>query len=262
MKVTLITANDIRHNYLINLLAKNFEQIFVIQESFIDLDKKSQKVDAKENLVVDYFRKVSKAQHVIFGHENFSTYSNNVEILKIRSGKINNISLIDFSKFLNSDIYIVFGSSYLKGDLIKFLIKNNAINIHMGISPFYRGSDCNFWALYDNNPHLVGATIHFISEGLDNGSILYHALSNLKNDSFIYSMSTVKSAFLSIVERIKSKLIFEMKSVKQDKSKEIRYTKKLDFNKEVISEYFSKKIDLNKKKFDETLFKDPFYLDQ
>jgi len=39
----------------------------------------------------------------------------------------------------------------------------------MGISPYYRGNDCNFWALNDNNPHLVGSTIHLLSKGLDNG---------------------------------------------------------------------------------------------
>ena len=50
----------------------------------------------------------------------------------------------------------------------------------MGISPYYRGTDCNFWAMYDNNPHLVGSTIHLLTKGLDSGPILYHALSKLK----------------------------------------------------------------------------------
>ena len=52
-------------------------------------------------------------------------------------------------------------------NLINFLIKKKTINIHMGISPYYRGSDCNFWAMYDNNLHLVGGTVHLISKGLD-----------------------------------------------------------------------------------------------
>ena len=66
---------------------------------------------------------------------------------------------------------------YIKGPLVNFLIKKKAINIHMGISPYYRGADCNFWAMYDGNSHLVGATIHMLSKGLDSGSILYHAMS-------------------------------------------------------------------------------------
>ena len=33
------------------------------------------------------------------------------------------------SEFLNSDFYVVFGSSYIKGQLIEFLIEKKAINI-------------------------------------------------------------------------------------------------------------------------------------
>lgn len=47
----------------------------------------------------------------------------------------------------------------------------------MGLSPYYRGTDCNFWALYDKKPQYVGATIHLLSKGIDSGPTLYHALS-------------------------------------------------------------------------------------
>ena len=43
----------------------------------------------------------------------------------------------------------------------------------MGVSPYYRGADCNFWALYDSNYHLVGSTIHYLSKGIDSGDIIY-----------------------------------------------------------------------------------------
>ena len=76
----------------------------------------------------------------------------------------------------------------------------------MGVSPYYRGADCNFWALYDNNPHYVGATIHLLSKGLDSGPILYHALSNRKENVFEYSMSTVVSAFHSLKKNWKKKV--------------------------------------------------------
>ena len=72
-------------------------------------------------------------------------------------------------------------------------------------------------------------------------------------------MSTVKSAFHSIAERIKDGSIFKIKPLIQDKTKEIKYTKKGDFSEEVVKEYFEKKIDLNSKKFDNTLLKDPFF---
>ena len=132
----------------------------------------------------------------------------------------------------------------------------------MGISPYYRGTDCNFWALYDNNPHLVGATIHLLSKGLDSGPILYHALSNIKTDPFVYTMSTVKSAFHSLKDRILNKSILNFKSIKQDRKKQIRYSKSIEFNERVIDEYFKKKIDLNSKKIDYSLLKEPFFLNK
>ena len=155
----------------------------------------------------------------------------------------------------------MFGSSYIKGDLVNFLVLQKAINIHAGISPYYRGSDCNFWALYDNNLHLVGSTIHFLSKGLDSGPILYHAMSHVKKNPFEYTMSTVKAAFHSITERIVDNSIFKINPLIQDRQKEIRYSKKIDFTTEIVDKYFKKEINLNIKKFDNSLLKDPYFLE-
>ena len=209
----------------------------------------------------NYFNKVNEAQKTIFGDTFIDINNKKVKILSMSMSDLNKCSLDYLSDFLKSDVYIIFGSSYIKGNLVNFLVKNNAINIHMGVSPFYRGTDCNFWALYDNNPHLVGATIHLLSKGLDSGPILYHAMSNLRTNPFEYTMSTVKSAFHSLAERIKDGSIFKIKPVLQDKSKEKRYSKNFEFNDKIIEEYFKKKIDLNSKKKDLSLLKDPFFLD-
>jgi methionyl-tRNA formyltransferase len=154
------------------------------------------------------------------------------------------------------------GSSYIKGELIEFLVKKKALNIHAGVVPYYRGNDCNFWALYDNNPHLVGSTIHLLTKGLDSGNILYHAMSNVKLDPFEYTMSTLKSAFCSICDKIKNNSLFNLKSYEQEKTKQLRYTKRIDFNEAVVKEYFNKKIDLDDKKFDNSLLIDPYYMEK
>lgn len=129
----------------------------------------------------------------------------------------------------------------------------------MGLSPFYRGSDCNFWALFDNNPHLVGGTVQLISKGLDTGPIIYHALSDVKDDPFIYSMSTVKSTIVSLVEKIKNKTLKINEAILQDKKKEIRYTKKIEFTDKVILEFMKKNFFLDKK-IDEKLYLNPHIL--
>ena len=109
------------------------------------------------------------------------------------SNDLNKCSMSLLSDFLKSDIYIIFGGTYIKGELVDFLIKQKAINIHAGVSPYYRGTDCNFWALYDGNPHLVGATIHLLSKGLDSGPVIYHAMSNLKTNRYKRMVPLIKS---------------------------------------------------------------------
>ena len=260
MRITLFTSNNFRHNYLINFLSNVCDELFVIQECkplFVEI--KNEEIQSL-NVIEKYFKKVNEAQNKIFKKELVNKNNKNIKILSIIYGELNNISLSDLGEFTKSDIYIVFGSSFIKGNLIDFLIKKKAINIHAGVSPYYRGTACNFWALYDGNPHLVGATIHLLSKGLDSGPILYHAMSNLKTNLFEYTMSTVKSAFHSIGERIRDKSIFKIEPISQDKNKEIRYSKINDFNEDIVKEYLKKEINLNSKNFDTSLLREPFFL--
>ena len=200
MKITLLTSNKKRHLYLINMLSKCCKELNVIQECDTIFPGKIKGNYKTSTLLSDYFDKVYKAENKFFP-KTYIDSSSKIKIMSVVFGDLNKFRLKKISNFLKSDLYIVFGSSYIKGKLADFLIKKKAINIHMGVSPYYRGTDCNFWAIYDGNPHLVGATVHLLSKGLDNGPILFHCMSNLKKETFNYTMSTVKSAFLSIKTR-------------------------------------------------------------
>ena len=260
MKITLFTTNKNRHNYLINLLSKISDELFVVQECGTIFSGIVPGHYPASETMKEYFEQVNDAQSKLFGNSYVNSSSKNIKLLPILSGDLNKCSLTFLSDFLKSDIYVVFGSSYIKGELVDYLVKQKAINIHMGVSPYYRGTDCNFWALYDDNPHLVGATIHMLSKGLDSGPMLYHAMSNIKTNPFEYTMSTVKSAFHSISERIKDKSIFEIKPDIQNKANEIRYSRKIEFNDEVVKNYFNKEINLKSKIFDNSLLKEPYFL--
>ena len=260
MKITLFTLNKNRHNYLINLLSEISDELYVIQECdtiFPGIVPGHYQVSP---IMKKYFENVNNAQSNLFGNSYVNNKKKNIKILPMILGDLNQCPLNLLSDFLKSDVYVVFGSSYIKGELVDFLVKQKAINIHAGVSPYYRGTDCNFWALYDANPHLVGTTIHLLSKGLDNGPILYHAISNFREDPFIFTMSTIKSAFHSIADRINDGSILKIKPVIQDKSKELRYSKKNEFNEEIIENYFKKDIKLGEIKYEKSILKDPYIL--
>ena len=84
--------------------------------------------------------------------------------------------------------------------------------------------------------------------------------SEIKMNPFIYTMSCVKSAFDSIVERVRDNSIYKNSLIKQDQNKEIRYSKKIDFNESTIKEFLEKDIDLAKTHTDLSLYTNPFIL--
>lgn len=259
MKITLFTSNNSRHIYLINSLLKICSKLNVVMESKTIFNGLNKGQYNKNKIIENYFSKVEKAQKKIFKNK-ILTNKKKLKILPISMGDLNYLKKNEFKEFLKSDLYLVFGSSYIKGSLVKFLIKKKAINIHMGISPYYRGADCNFWALQDGNPHLVGATIHYLSQGLDSGDILYHALAKPLKNPFEYTMKTVKSAIKSLCFKVKNKSIFNLKRMKIDKSMELRYSKKIEFNENEIKKFFKKKVNTNYK-FNKSNYIKPYILD-
>ncbi len=259
MKITIFTSNQSRHNYLINLLTEVCDTLFVVQESRTILPGLVTDLYPESKIMKEYFLNVRNAQTKIFGEQTISSKKSRLKLLPISAGDLNYLKLDQIPEFFESDFYLVFGSSYIKNPLIDFLILKKAINIHMGVSPYYRGTDCNFWALFDNNVNLVGSTIHLLSKGLDNGPILYHAMPYKVADPFEYSMLACKSAFYSIRDFLVSKNLASLVPVDQDKKLEIRYSKNIEFNDQVITKY--KKIDIDiDHEFDESVLINPYFL--
>ena len=240
MKVTIFSSNQPRHLSLAREFSRISKQVFFVSEVNTVFPGQISDFFNKSETMQIYFKNVMDSEKRIFGDIGF--LPENVNILPIKSGDLSKTSEFQLKDALASDIYIVFGASYIKGWLIDFLVKHKAINIHMGLSPYYRGSSCNFWALYDNNPNYVGATIHFISKGLDSGDMLFHCIPKLKeNDTtFDFTMRSVLVAQKGLVSAVKGNTIFYMETVKQDRSKQIRYTKNQDFTDKEAAKFLKR----------------------
>ena len=169
---------------------------------------KVQDLYQKSKLHANYFERVIESENYIFG--NIRSFKKIDNFLSIRMGDVNFLTKDQLEGYLDSDVYIVFGASYIKGWLCDYLVSNRAINIHIGMSPFYRGSSCNFWACFDENYEYVGATLHLLSVGLDSGKIieLAHANAEFIADKFLYSMSAVESGQNSLIEILKAGVSF------------------------------------------------------
>ena len=250
MKVTVFSSNQPRHLNLVKELSKIVENVYFISEVNTVFPGKINDFFRKTDVMQKYFYNVMNSEVKIFKNINFLPL--NVRTLLIKSGDLNMLPKQILADSLDSDLYIIFGSSFIKGWLVDYLIEKRAINIHMGLSPYYRGSSCNFWAMYDQKPEYVGATIHRLSKGLDSGDMFFHCLPNMKNmkNPFDFTMQSVKVAHSAIVEKIKTNEILSMKSIKQNRIKEIRYTKNKEFTDAVAEEFMNRDVFFPSKKIE------------
>ena len=72
---------------------------------------------------------------------------------------------------LSPDYLLVYGTEIVKPETFQ-LASRGALNLHTGISPRYRGADCGFWALHNEEPEWIGSTVHMLDAGIDTGPIL------------------------------------------------------------------------------------------
>lgn len=47
-----------------------------------------------------------------------------------------------------------------------------ALNLHWGLSPYYRGTHCTEWALINWDPLNIGVTVHRLTKAIDGGDVL------------------------------------------------------------------------------------------
>ena len=246
MKITVFSSNQPRHISLTKELSKIADEVFFISEVNTVFPGQIDDFFKKTEVMQKYFSNVTKSEKKVFGDIGF--LPSKIRMLSIKSGDLNRLDRNQLEEGLHSDVYVVFGASYIKGWLIDFLVDKGALNIHMGISPFYRGSSCNFWALYDHNPSYVGSTIHMLSKGLDSGDMLFHCLPTfVDGDSpFDFTMRSVLAAQYGLCQSISDDSIFNMERVVQDKTAELRYTRNSDFTDEVANEFLTRQCSIDK----------------
>lgn len=239
MKIGLFIGNQPRHLSLAEELSSIASSVHVVQECATAFPGRTEDYFRRSDTMQRYFSHVIESERQLFGPIRF--LPDNVRHMALRFGDLNFVDPETVKEALDADLVVVFGTSYIKGALANALIEAKALNIHMGIAPYYRGSSCNFWASYDGRFELVGATIHRLSKGLDTGNVLFHVLPAKKQTNmFLYTMSAARSATRALVEAAGNGSLFKMEPVAQDRSLELRYTRGAEFTDALAEEYMNR----------------------
>jgi folate-dependent phosphoribosylglycinamide formyltransferase PurN len=82
---------------------------------------------------------------------------------------INSRGVLEKIEKMRVDLIVDHGTSIVKDNIIENC--ELALNLHWGLSPYYRGTHCSEWALINWDPYNIGVTIHKLTKDIDGGSI-------------------------------------------------------------------------------------------
>lgn len=241
IKISVYSSNQPRHLALVQKLSRVAAEINFVCEATTVFPGQTKDFFSNSAVMKKYFQNVQMAERQLFGSCSFTPPG--VRTLVLKTGDISRLEKEVLASCLDADYHVVFGASYIRGWLADVLVARKATNIHMGLSPFYRGSSCNFWAMYDDKPGYVGATIHQLSKGLDTGPIIQHVRPVFGGEHpFLFTMSAVEAVQNALIEIIGSGELLSRRAIPQDPGKEIRYSRNSDFSDVVAQEYLERGI--------------------
>lgn len=237
MRIVILTGNELRHKYVRKIMAIS-ERYRVLRTYCESADKglRSQ-VESREETGNE-----RQLQHVLEREESeklffqkavqqLEDYSNPSLIEK---GDINQQKYVDEIMALAPDVIAAYGCSIIKPPLLK-AFPGKVVNVHLGLSPYYRGTGTNFWPFVNGEPEYVGATFMYMNEGVDTGSIIHqirasvlpsdnvHSVGNrlIKDMAYVYrdlleefkNLETMKQIPVPVQERVYRKKDFGEKAL-------------------------------------------------
>ncbi|WP_405219696.1 formyl transferase [Lentisalinibacter sediminis] len=97
------------------------------------------------------------------------------------TGRLNDPECVEWLRGRRPDLVAVCGASLLKPEMLS-VPSHGVLNLHGGLAQYYRGLFTTDWAILENEPEKVGATVHFVSPGIDDGGVVFQGRPHLELD--------------------------------------------------------------------------------
>lgn len=171
--VIVMTGDKLRHQYFASKILNAIDSSILLIEKQPKEPWGSHANDPSQ-MIQSHFNKFYDAEKKYFAsciEINFRLLKKRI-FLEINDGEINNPTVIKKIVEKEPTLLIVLSTSLLKDHLIKSFEKRTIINLHAGLSPYYRGSGTNVFPFYNRELEYVGMTIHYLDVGIDSGDII------------------------------------------------------------------------------------------
>lgn len=240
MKIVIFTANAPRHAFVANTLATHADDVLIISEQ--RASDAPTKAPEEMTLVEAHFAERHAVELEYFGdHQTFTT-----PVLSIPYKEANSTVVYERVQEFAPDMGFVFGASIIRDPLLSLIPSGRFVNMHLGLSPYYRGSGTNFWPFINEELEYVGATLLHIDAGIDTGDIITHARPTIERGDTVHTVGnkTIIAGTEGLMKCLtKIRDGEELPRTKQWEVPNEHYYKNKDFTDESVALYRAKLAD-------------------
>jgi len=190
LKVVVIVSSDPSDIYFANQLARRLNVVGIIVESSAEQPDVRRKIGKlagyafspwqiprllRERAIVrEHVRRTSAIDLVGFGIDAFElTPPPSCRVERVYGkNAANSPETVELIREFEPDLLVLCGCSILKEPVLS-IPRLGSLNLHGGLAQRYRGVWTTLWAVVNEEPEYVGATVHFVNSGIDDGDIVY-----------------------------------------------------------------------------------------
>tara|TARA_B100000212_G_C27362527_1_gene528858 strand:+ start:671 stop:1492 length:822 start_codon:yes stop_codon:yes gene_type:complete len=173
MSTVIFTSSSLRHKAFAAII-KNNSNIDLVKVFHEEGSSLNELIEKRQNNNVELGHLEARA---LAEKDFFELYINMQKEIKSISKIVpkfwfSSKDCLQIIKEINPSQILVYGTSIIKGDIInKF--KRRIFNLHLGLSPYYRGAGTNYFPFVNNEPEYAGSTFMYLDEGIDTGEIIH-----------------------------------------------------------------------------------------
>jgi phosphoribosylglycinamide formyltransferase 1 len=172
LELLVMCGTKLRHKFFAIELLKAFPRSAALLETDLE-DSALIYVKEPSPVIREHFRGFDETEKRFFEsyvRENEAFLKERTAV-QIPGGAINAPETVELVKKLNPRVIAIHSTGLIKEPLIE-AFPRRLINLHAGLSPYYRGSGTNVWPFFNKELEYVGMTIHYIDIGIDSGDII------------------------------------------------------------------------------------------
>lgn len=229
-KALILTSTAPRHFYFINTISRQFDVTGVLTEK-----KRSYYTTQRQEsrAVQEHFQLLKKEEMRVFAED----IKDKIGIADAED--INEEQWIQWAISRKPDVIFLFGTSILKDQWLS-TFPDKIVNLHLGLSPFYRGSATLFWPFLNHEIECVGTTIHLAEKRVDAGRILKRIKPDLVKGETYYQITNklIKKSIDRMPGIVEKYLSGGILPIEQEQLKGRLY-KKSDFTESALKQALS-----------------------